>query len=87
MKVEVNFDSEFDDTILPIPLGRIHVGNHIGRLCFLPSGKTALIVSAEAIKDGSIVLWQPPGGPLGLSNIDTTTENLLSGPRSTLDTA
>lgn len=59
MKVEIDFDYDLErEKYLPIPLGRLHIGDHIGRLFFSPEGKTILFVDKCAIEDGSIVLLQ-----------------------------
>ena len=55
MKVEVDFDQSFDsEQLIAKSLGRLQIGNHIGRLYFTPEGKTRLVINKKAIKDGSI---------------------------------
>ena len=57
MIAEIEFQEDFASKVaLPIPLGRIHIGNYIGRLFFTVSGKTVLYVSKGAVADGSLVL-------------------------------
>lgn len=56
-KVEITFPGDFEsDEVGSLHLGRLNLGGHIGRLEFTPSGKLIMIISEEAIKDGSIVL-------------------------------
>jgi hypothetical protein len=65
MKIPVDFEQTFDtERCLPIPLARLHIGNHVGRLVFTPAGKTVLHIPWEAMTDGSIVLLADLGiGP------------------------
>ena len=56
-KVEIEFEQSFDtNEVLPIHLGRLIIGNHIGRLFFSPEGKTILAINEKATKDRSIIL-------------------------------
>jgi hypothetical protein len=70
MKIEIDFEKGFDsDGILPIPLGRIHIGDHIGRFFFSPKGKTVLCINSKAIKDGSVVLVEDLGEGIGFGKL------------------
>lgn len=57
---DIKFPHAFEhDRDLPIPLGRIHIGDHIGRLSFCPDGKLRLFISKTALEDGSVVVYEP----------------------------
>lgn len=56
-KVEIIFPGDFESgEISSLHLGRLNLGGHIGRLEFTQNGKLIMIISEEAVKDGSIVL-------------------------------
>lgn len=68
MKVEIDFEKDFEsNSYIPIPLGRLHIGNHTGRLFFNINGKTVLYIDKRAIEDGSIELHD--GGDIIYGNI------------------
>lgn len=47
---------------LGVPVGRINIGKHVGRLYFIMSEqKTILVISEEAIKDKSIIFGVESG--------------------------
>lgn len=57
MKIEVEFDSSFEDhKPIPIQLGRIYLGQHVVRLAFMPDGKVKMLLPKAAIADGSVIL-------------------------------
>ena len=44
-KILIDFETGFEgDTVVPITIGRIMLGNHVGRLYFHPDGKIKLYV-------------------------------------------
>lgn len=57
MKVEVEFDSSFEDNKpIAIQLGRLYLGQHVIRLAFTADGKAKMLVPKAAIDDGSIMV-------------------------------
>ena len=56
-KVEIEFpDGGFEnpDEIHHIPIGRIHIGDHVARWNFSPKGKTVLLIPKACLDDGSV---------------------------------
>lgn len=64
-KVEIEFSVDFStDRVIPKHLGRIQLGNHIGRLMLFPDGQVRLGISNTAKTDGSIVFVESNDGVL-----------------------
>ena len=56
MKIEIEFEKDYEtDKPILIHLGRLQIGNHIGRLVFTPEGNQRLVISEAAKEDGSIL--------------------------------
>lgn len=71
MKVLVDFPACFEsDRVLPIQLGRVMVGNHVGRLIFCDDGKMRLILPIEAINDGSLIVMGEGGARILASTFE-----------------
>jgi hypothetical protein len=46
-----------NNTEMPTPIGRIHIGEHVGRWYYhVSEGKTILVISRDALEDGSIII-------------------------------
>ena len=57
MKIEIEFDSSFDDNRpLAIQLGRLYLGTHIVRLAFCPDGKVKMLLPKAAIDEGLVIV-------------------------------
>jgi hypothetical protein len=57
MKAEIEFEQDFDGNhILPIPLGRLYLGDYCVRLFFSPTGKMVMFVPGEAVRDGLLII-------------------------------
>ena len=70
MKVEIDFAESYEEnTALPIPIGRIYIGNYVGRFFFTPEGKTRLFINEKAVEDGSLVLLKDHGEIVGLGDL------------------
>ena len=56
-KVEIEFDVDFSsDAVVPTLIGRLLIGGRIARLYLRPNGTLGMVISENAVKDGSIVL-------------------------------
>lgn len=57
-KIIVEFGSSFEnDSVVPIPLGRLMLGDTIGRLIFCPDGKMKMIINETAVKSGHLLIF------------------------------
>ncbi len=75
MKIEIDFETDFDrGKALPIHIGRLSIGNHIGRFYFSPKGKTVLYINSKAIEDGSVVLLKNCDNITGLGKVEKKKE-------------
>lgn len=52
---------------MPIPLARLHIGDHIAQYMLAPDGRAILYVSKSAVDDGSLVLLADLPQVLGLA--------------------
>ena len=70
-KVEIEFPSagfESPEIIFPIPLGRLHLGDHVARWVFSQEGRPVLLIPRGCLDDGSVQVIDgvPNGfGPAG----------------------
>lgn len=61
------FDKSFDTgESLPLPLGRIYLGQHVVRHVLIENIGACLVVSDQAIKDGRVIVTKTPEQPFGL---------------------
>ena len=59
-EAHVDFPVDFDGRVLPIPLGRIYLAGHCGRLVMDPDGQMRLVIARAAIDEGAIIVVEGP---------------------------
>jgi hypothetical protein len=58
-KVEIEFPTSFDETVETyIHIGRIYIGDHVGRLVLCKDGQVRMAISSKAATDGSLMFYE-----------------------------